>query len=107
MISRVWAGVTTTDNADAYETLLRAKIFPNILAKKIDSFLRIERFRRPMGEEVEFVTVMWFTSLEAVRAFAGENYEHAVVPPAPQAVLKRFDKTSRHYEVREHAQPAD
>jgi len=101
MISRVWSGVTTKDNADAYETLLRSQIFPGILARKIAGFLRIELFRRPIGDEVEFVTVMWFSSLEAVRAFAGEEWEEAVVPSAARALLKRFDDRSRHYEVRE------
>lgn len=55
--------------------------------------------RRAAGEEVEFVTVTWFEGLEAVRAFAGEDYEVAVVPPAARAVLKRFDAVTQHYDV--------
>jgi hypothetical protein len=50
---------------------------------------------------VEFITVMWFDSLEAVRAFAGEDYEVAVVPSKARAVLSHFDGRSQHYEVRE------
>jgi hypothetical protein len=61
----------------------------------------IELLRGPAGEEVEFATVMWFDSLESVEAFAGADYETAVVPPKARAVLKRFDARSRHYEVRE------
>jgi hypothetical protein len=106
MISRIWTGVTTKDNADVYETLLRTKIFPGILAKKIEGFLRIELLRRSIGDEVEFVTLMWFTMSEAVRAFAGDNDEAAGVPPSAQAVLKHFDQKSRHYEVREQASAA-
>ena len=53
------------------------------------------------GHEVEFVTVMWFTSLAAVRAFAGTDYEAAVVPAAARALLRRFDARSAHYDVRE------
>jgi hypothetical protein len=53
-----------------------------------------------LENEVEFVTVMWFDTLDAVRAFAGEDYEVAVVPPKAQAVLSRFDGRSQHYEVR-------
>ena len=49
--------------------------------------------------EVEFVTVTWFESLEAVRAFAGEDYEAAVVSPAARALLTSFDARSRHYET--------
>lgn len=57
-------------------------------------------FRRSLGAEVEFVTVMWFDSLEAVRAFAGEDYEVAVVPPEARARLSRFDARSQHYAVK-------
>ena len=100
MISRVWHGWTVTDNADAYEELLRKQVFPGILARKISGFRRIELFRRPVGDEVEFITVMWFTSLAAVKAFAGEDHETAVVPAAAQALLKRYDPASQHYDVR-------
>jgi heme-degrading monooxygenase HmoA len=99
MISRVWYGFTSPQNADAYEALLKSQIFPGILARKIEGFLRIELFRRSADDEVEFVTLMWFTSLAAVQAFAGEKWEEAVVPPAARAMLKRFDARSKHYEV--------
>jgi antibiotic biosynthesis monooxygenase (ABM) superfamily enzyme len=101
MIARVWNGWTTPDNADAYETLLKTEIFPGILARKIPGFLRIELLRLAAGDEVEFATVMWFDSLQSVKAYAVGDYETAVVPPKARAVLKRFDSRSRHYEVRE------
>jgi antibiotic biosynthesis monooxygenase (ABM) superfamily enzyme len=101
MISRVWYGWTTPQNADAYEVLLKSQIFSGIVARNIAGFRRIELFRRPAGDEVEFVTVMWFDSLDAVKAFAGEQWEVAVVPPAARAILKRYDATSQHYDVRE------
>jgi antibiotic biosynthesis monooxygenase (ABM) superfamily enzyme len=101
MISRLWRGWTTPQNADAYEALLRTQIFPGILARKVEGFRRIELFRRSLGAEIEFVTVMWFDSLEAVKGFAGQAWEVAVVPPAARAVLARFDERSLHYEVRE------
>ena len=101
MIARLWHGWTSPENADAYEELLKGQIFPGILAKHIAGFQRIELLRRPAGEEVEFITLMWFDSLEAIRAFAGEDYATAVVPPAARAVLSRFDERSQHYEVRE------
>lgn len=100
-ISRIWRGWTTPQNADAYETLLRNEIFPAILGRKVAGFRRIEMLRAVAGDEVEFVTVMWFDSLEAVKAFAGADYQTAVVPPKARAVLKRFDMRSQHYEVRE------
>jgi len=101
MMSRVWHGWTAPQNADAYENLLKTQIFPGILAKNVEGFRKIELFRRVAGTEVEFITVMWFDSLDAVKAFAGQNYETAVVPPAARAVLARFDERSQHYEVRE------
>jgi heme-degrading monooxygenase HmoA len=100
MIARLWHGWTTPRNADAYETLLRTEIFPGIVAKGIAGYRGIELLRRPLAEEVEFVTIMWFESWEAVRAFAGEEHARAYVPAKAQAVLARFDAESQHYEVR-------
>ena len=100
MISRIWHGWTTHANADVYEALLKEEIFFGIKDRHIPGFKEIQLFRREAGEEVEFVTVMWFDSLEAVRVFAGEDYEAAVVPPKARTVLARFDARSQHYEVR-------
>jgi hypothetical protein len=105
VISRVWHGWTTPERADAYEALLGSEILPGILARGIAGLERIELFRRELGAEVEFVTVMWFTSWAAVKAFAGEDHEAAVVPASARAVLARFDDRSRHYEVRAAVQP--
>jgi len=101
MISRIWRGWTTPQNADAYENLLRSEIFPGIVERRIDGFRRIELYRAPAGDEVEFVTLMWFDSMDAIKAFAGADCETAVVPPKARAVLKRFEPRSQHYEVRE------
>jgi hypothetical protein len=103
MIARVWHGWTNPENADRYEELIRSTIFPGIRARGIGGFERIELLRRPLGEEVEFVTVMWFQTWEAVKAFAGEDWERSVVPPAARAVLARFDEKAQHYEVRDRA----
>jgi antibiotic biosynthesis monooxygenase (ABM) superfamily enzyme len=100
MISRIWHGWTTPENADAYESLLRHEIFLGIQDRRIDGFRGIQLLRRSLETEVEFVTIMEFDSLEAIRAFAGEDYEVAVVPPQAQALLSRFDGRSRHYEIR-------
>jgi hypothetical protein len=104
MISRIWHGWTTPAKADAYEELLKREIFTGIRGRRILGFQSIQLFRRDLGGEVEFVTVMWFDSLESVRIFAGDDYEAAVVPPAARALLSRFDARSQHYEVRESLQ---
>lgn len=100
MISRIWHGWTTLENADAYESLLRSEIFQGIAKRQIPGYRGIHLLRRHVGDEIEFVTVMWFDSLDGVRIFAGEDYEVAVVPPAARALLARFDPRSQHYEVR-------
>ena len=100
MISRIWHGWTTPVNADIYETLLKEEIFVGIKNRKIEGYKGIQLFRRNIGTEVEFITIMWFDSIDNVRTFAGEDYELAVVPPKARAVLSRFDERSQHYEVK-------
>jgi antibiotic biosynthesis monooxygenase (ABM) superfamily enzyme len=100
MICRVWHGWTTPENAGAYERLPRSEIFRGIAERGIPGYRGIELLRRVAGDSVEFVTLMWFDSVEAVRGFAGADYEVAVVPPAARALLERFDPRSAHYEVR-------
>lgn len=101
MIGRIWHGYTTPENAEPYEDLLREEIFLGIRDRHIPGFHEIQLFRRQLEDEVEFITVMWFDSIESVQAFAGEDHEAAVVPPKARLVLKRFDARSQHYEVRE------
>jgi heme-degrading monooxygenase HmoA len=100
MISRIWHGWTTPENADVYEGLLKEEIFTGIRNRHIHGFKDIQLHRRNIGDEVEFVTIMFFDSLAAVREFAGEDYERAVVPPKARAVLSHFDERSQHYEIR-------
>lgn len=107
MISRIWHGWTTPENAAAYESLLRTEIFANITNRNISGFERIDLLRRDHTGEVEFVTIMWFASLEAVRSFAGSDYEVAVVPAAARALLHRFDERSAHFDVREQRPAAE
>ena len=101
MIGRIWHGYTTPENADVYENLLKEEIFTGIRNRHIPGFQEIQLFRRNMGSEVEFITIMWFDSLEAVKSFAGEDYEAAVVPPKARTILSRFDERSQHYEIKE------
>jgi hypothetical protein len=100
MISRIWHGWATPANADVYESLLKTEIFEGIKDGQIAGYRGIHLLRRNVGDEVEFITIMWFDSIEAVRTFAGEDYEAAVVPPKARAILSRFDARSQHYEVK-------
>ena len=104
MISRVWRGWTAPENADAYQALLLGTILPGIRSRGTPGYLGARVDRRATEDEtgrreVEFVTTMLFSSLEAVVAFAGENYAVAVVPASARALLARFDQVSAHYEV--------
>jgi antibiotic biosynthesis monooxygenase (ABM) superfamily enzyme len=100
MISRIWHGYTTKVNADKYEDLLKKEIFTGIKNRKIKGFNGIDLLRREFGKEMEFITIMWFDSIDAVRNFAGDDYEKAVVPPEARILLSRFDDKSQHYEVK-------
>jgi heme-degrading monooxygenase HmoA len=99
MITRIWYGRTNLENADAYEELLRNEIFTNIAKRSIKGYQGIHLLRRDVEEGVEFVTIMWFETLDAVREFAGEEYEVAVVPSEAKQLLSIHDDRSKHYQV--------
>jgi hypothetical protein len=99
MICRLWRGWTTPENADAYERIVRGEVIPGIEARLIAGFRHIDLMKRHLEDEVEFQTLMWFDSLDAIKAFMGEDYSVSHVPAAAQAVLKRFDGRAAHYEV--------
>lgn len=100
MISRIWHGYSSLENADPYEKLLKEEIFVNIKKRKIKGYHGIQLLRRNIEDEVEFITLMWFESLDSVIEFAGKDYEKAVVPENAQKLLSHFDKRSQHYEVK-------
>jgi heme-degrading monooxygenase HmoA len=99
MICRVWSGWTTPENADAYERVVRGEVIPDIEARGIPGFQHIDLMKRNLDGEVEFQTLMWFDSLDAIKAFMGEDYTVSHVPEPARAVLKRFDERAAHYEV--------
>lgn len=99
MIARIWHGWTTPQNADKYEILLKEEIFVAIQNRRIRGFKGIQLLRREINEEVEFITIMTFDSLDAVREFAGEDYEAAVVPEKARILLSHFEERSQHYEI--------
>ena len=99
MICRLWRGWTTAENADAYERIVRTSVILEIEARAIPGFRQIDLMKRDLGEEVEFQTLMWFDSLDAIKAFVGEDYEVSHVPEGARAVLERFDGRAAHYQV--------
>src|SRR4051794_5084849 len=72
MIARTWHGYTTLENADSYEAMLTPELLPGI--SKMPGFVGSYLLRRRSGDEVEFITVIFWESYDALRAIAGENY---------------------------------
>lgn len=100
MICRMWHGWTTLQNADAYDNYLQKELFPKVqreLAPK--GYLGFHLLRLKDAGEVEFVTMLWFKSLESVKSFAGENYSVAVISDKAKTLLSRFDDRVEHYEL--------
>jgi len=96
MICCLWRGWATRDNPDAYERIVRGHVIPGVEARRIPGFRSIDLVRRERDHDVEFMTLMWFDTLAAVKAFTGEDYEEAHVPAEARAVLVDFDKRSAH-----------
>jgi len=98
MIARVWRGWTSFENADAYEKLLRERVLPGL--RQIDGYRGGYILRQEGAEEVEFVVMNLFDSLEAVRAFAGPDYTVPVFEPEARQLLAKVEPLAHHYEVR-------
>ena len=98
MIARIWHGWTNRADAKAYEILLRDEIFPSIAARKINGYRGAELFIREDGDEVEFVTLLRFDSMDAVKEFAGTDPSKPVIYPKAEALIIRMEQ-ARHYRV--------
>ncbi len=100
MIARVWRGWTKPEDADAYEKLLREVVYPGL--QKINGYHGGYIFRRSQDDkdETEFVTVNLFESLEAVKVFAGPDYEVPVFEPEARRLLSKIEPIARHYDVK-------
>jgi hypothetical protein len=103
VIGRLWRAWATADSADAYEHLLRNEILPEVDA--VEGCLGAYVMRRHLDGEVEFVVLHFFDSLDALRRFAGDNYEAAVVPEPARKLLARYDTVAQHDEVRAEPSP--
>jgi len=98
MIARIWHGWTKQTDANAYEKLLRDEIFPSITARKINGYRGAELFIREDGDEMEFVTLLHFDSMDAVKEFAGADTSQPVIYPKAEALITRMEQ-ARHYRI--------
>jgi len=97
MIARIWRGWAPQERADDYQRHYETEVSEHLRA--VAGFLGAQLLRREEAGEVAFTSITWFTGLDAVRGFAGDDYERAVVEPAAQTVLTRWDKQVAHHEV--------
>ena len=97
MITRLWRGWTTAENADAYEQFLLSELFPSM--RRIPGFRGADVLRRLESDEIAFVTLTRFDSLDDIRQFAGEDYEVPVLEPQALALLSRYDERALHFET--------
>jgi heme-degrading monooxygenase HmoA len=97
MISRHWRGLVKLEQADAYVNHLRTDTFPAL--QEIPGFVGASILRRSEANGIEFVVITQWTSLDAIRAFAGNDVETAVVPPKARDMMIEYDQVVRHYEV--------
>jgi antibiotic biosynthesis monooxygenase (ABM) superfamily enzyme len=97
MITRLWRGWTMIDNADAYERFLLSELFPSM--RKIPGFRGADVLRRVENDEVAFVTLTRFDSVDAIRAFAGDDHETPVLEPQALALLSRYEQQALHFDT--------
>ena len=98
MIARMWRGWTKADKADAYEKLLQEVVYPGL--QEINGYHGGYIFRQDGKDETEFVTINLFESLDAVKAFAGPDYDVPVLEPEARRLLFRAEPVARHYDVK-------
>ena len=99
MIARIWHGWTKAEDAKKYEKKLREEIFPSIVARKIPGYGGAALFIREDSDEVEFVTLLRFESMDGAREFAGGDGSRPVIYPGVEELLTRMDERSRHYRI--------
>ena len=97
MVARVWRGYAAVTEGEAYPRHLLQSVRPKL--EQLPGFKGLYLLRRRGLEEIEFLVVTLWDSMDAIRAFAGDQPELAVVEPDARAALVRFDNTVSHYEV--------
>jgi heme-degrading monooxygenase HmoA len=97
MIARMWRGSAIRERADDYVKHLQQSVVPEL--RQINGFKEVYLLRLDSSEDVEFVVLTLWESMEAIRKFAGENPEVAVVAPAARVLFREYDAEVNHFEI--------
>lgn len=97
MVARIWHGYTKPEDADAYEAKLKPEMLPGI--GKVPGYRGGYVLRRKLENEVEFITIMIWESIEALKSVAGPNYTVSIIPEDRLKFLVRHDSHATHYEI--------
>jgi heme-degrading monooxygenase HmoA len=104
MIARIWRGAVRPEDADEYAQYIRDTGFAEYTATPGNRGAWM--LRRDEDARTEFITFTLWESLDAVRAFAGEDVEKAVYYPEDERYLIEREPTVKHYEVTDGGEPA-
>ena len=97
MIARIWRGWAPLATADDYQRHYETEVSRHLQA--VSGFGGARLLRREVGQEVMFTSITFFISLDAIRGFAGDDYERAVVEEAARQALSHWDERVSHHEV--------
>lgn len=97
MIARVWRGIAAPETANDYLAHLQHSVFPELA--QIAGYQGASVLCRDSHEGVEFIVQTLWESMDAIRQFASDQVETAVVAPAAQPLFRSYDRTVTHYQV--------
>lgn len=97
MIARLWSASTTPAEAHTYTEHLKAHVLRRL--QQVEGYVGAMLLHEATDDAVEILLITWWKSLDAIKGFAGEDIGRAVVADEAVALLKRFDREVRHYEV--------
>jgi heme-degrading monooxygenase HmoA len=97
MIVREWRGRAAQISQDRYPEHFRNNVMPAL--KRINGFAGAQLCKERQGNDIEYLVLTRWQSMDAIRSFAGSDYSRAVVEPEAASALIAFDPVVRHYEV--------
>lgn len=97
MVVRIWRGMAKHADAGVYRTHVTQNVFPRLTGLR--GYNGAYLLQRETDGQIEFLAVTLWDSEAAIRAFAGNDIDVAIVEPEARAVLTDFDQNARHFEV--------